>query len=141
MQRYDFFFNNQQFIIRAPQNATPLLILLLLLILLILLTLEPPAPQKTKKGVPNPETPYKRLAATYFPTNTRSIIGDAGLNFSVRNGKRCSPAPRPPRIVLPAPRPATIGTRHTRAPTESLRVISTARHRHRCPYTCGLSRS
>lgn len=32
------------------------------------------------------------LAATYFPTWYSSIIGDAGLNFSVRNGKRCSPA-------------------------------------------------
>ena len=37
--------------------------------------------------------PYKRLAATYFSTNKRSIIGDAGLNFSVRNGKRWTPAP------------------------------------------------
>ena len=32
------------------------------------------------------------MAATYFSTNKRSIIGDAGLNFSVRNGKRCAPA-------------------------------------------------
>ena len=32
---------------------------------------------------------YKRLAATYFSTNKCSIIGVKGLNFSVRNGKRC----------------------------------------------------
>ena len=28
------------------------------------------------------------VAATYFSTFYRSIIGGAGLNFSVRNGKR-----------------------------------------------------
>ena len=48
--------------------------------------------EATKKGVPF-GTPLKRLAATYFSTNKRSIIGDAGLNFSVRNGKRWTPAP------------------------------------------------
>ena len=37
-------------------------------------------------------------AATYFPTFHRSIIGTAGLNFSVRNGKRCAPASQPPRV-------------------------------------------
>ena len=37
-------------------------------------------------------------AATYFPTGCRSIIGTAGLNFSVRNGKRCAPASQPPRV-------------------------------------------
>ena len=30
-----------------------------------------------------------------FPT--RSIIGSTGLNFSVRNGKRCDPCDKPPR--------------------------------------------
>ena len=35
-------------------------------------------------------------AATYFPTLSRSIIGAAGLNFSVRDGKRCAPALLPP---------------------------------------------
>ena len=39
-------------------------------------------------------------AATYFPTGQRSIIGTAGLNFSVRNGKRCAPASQPPRVSL-----------------------------------------
>jgi len=33
------------------------------------------------------------LAAAYFPTNWCSIIGDGGLNFSVRNGKRWTPSP------------------------------------------------
>ena len=37
-------------------------------------------------------------AATYFPTGQRSIIGTAGLNFSVRNGKRCAPASQPPLV-------------------------------------------
>ena len=32
-------------------------------------------------------------AANYFSTLPRSIIVAAGLNFSVRNGKRCAPAP------------------------------------------------
>ena len=36
------------------------------------------------------------LAATYFrPRGT--IIGSTGLNFSVRNGKRCDPCDKPPR--------------------------------------------
>ena len=33
------------------------------------------------------------LAATYSPGCDPSTIGAAGLNFSVRDGKRCSPAP------------------------------------------------
>ena len=41
----------------------------------------------TKKGT-EMSVPLERLAATYFSTNECSIIGDAGLNFSVRNGKR-----------------------------------------------------
>ena len=32
-----------------------------------------------------------RVAATYFPRYYPSIIGSVGLNFSVRNGKRCTP--------------------------------------------------
>ena len=34
--------------------------------------------------------PLEKMAATYSPT-IRSTIGDAGLNFSVRNGKRWNP--------------------------------------------------
>ena len=41
-----------------------------------------------KKREPLKVIPLKRLAATYFSTNKRSIIGDVRLNFSVRNGKR-----------------------------------------------------
>ena len=41
-------------------------------------------------------------AASYFPTVSRSIIAAAGLNFSVRNGKRCAPAQWPPLVGLPA---------------------------------------
>ena len=37
-------------------------------------------------------------AADYFPTLSRSIIAAAGLNFSVRDGKRCAPAPVPPLV-------------------------------------------
>ena len=47
---------------------------------------------RNKKRESQHRTPLKRLAATYFSTNKRSIIGDAGLNFSVRNGKRWTPA-------------------------------------------------
>ena len=41
-------------------------------------------------------------AATYFPTLPRSIIGAAGLNFSVRDGKRCAHALLPPLVSLVA---------------------------------------
>ena len=33
------------------------------------------------------------LAATYSPAGEGSTIGASGLNFSVRDGKRCSPEP------------------------------------------------
>ena len=46
-----------------------------------------------KKGVPRLGLPCRRWAATYFPTNERSIIGDVRLNFSVRNGKRWTLTP------------------------------------------------
>ena len=93
-------------------------------------------------------------AANYFPTCHRSIIVAAGLNFSVRNGKRCAPAPLPPlvRLSVPASRPSTgwakTGTRTTcptrcapAHPTEALGPLvplgSTSRNAH----TCGLSTS
>ena len=44
-------------------------------------------------------------AANYFPTCHRSIIVAAGLNFSVRNGKRCAPAQWPPLSFSPRPQP------------------------------------
>ncbi len=34
----------------------------------------------------------EKVAATYSPTWWGSTIGDGGLNFSVRNGKRWNPA-------------------------------------------------
>ena len=47
----------------------------------------PSTKNQQKKGATT-DSLYKRLAATYFSTNQCSIIGDARLNFSVRNGKR-----------------------------------------------------
>ena len=54
--------------------------------------------RRKKKNTENPPRHlWKGLrcgwAANYFPTVSRSIIVAAGLNFSVRNGKRCAPAP------------------------------------------------
>ena len=51
-------------------------------------------PQKTENPSPVSVKGYRcGWAANYFPTVSRSIIVAAGLNFSVRNGKRCAPAP------------------------------------------------
>ena len=85
-------------------------------------------------------------AADYFPTVSRSIIAAAGLNFSVRDGKRCAPAPVPPLV----PRGPTDAGRRERptgdgAPAGArprafgplVPLGSTCRHAH----TCGLSTS
>ena len=55
-------------------------------------------------------------AASYFPTVSRSIIAAAGLNFSVRNGKRCAPAQWPPLVPLGLNRTGKADTKgtHTR---------------------------
>ena len=53
----------------------------------------PRPPSRTNKKGSRSRLPCKRLAATYVSTNMRSIIGDDGLNFSVRNGKRWTPSP------------------------------------------------
>ncbi len=49
-----------------------------------------------KKEFSSPECPARRTptktAATYSPTLRCSTIGACGLNFSVRDGKRWSPA-------------------------------------------------
>ena len=45
--------------------------------------------KQKRRGLPF-GNPLLKAAATYSPT-VRSTIGDAGLNFSVRNGKRWSP--------------------------------------------------
>ena len=47
---------------------------------------------KTEKPQLNAEASVIRVATTYFPTTACSIIGAAGLNFSVRNGKRWTSA-------------------------------------------------
>ena len=51
-------------------------------------------------------TPVRRrppkAAAACSPTLPGSTIGACGLNFSVRNGKRCGPAASPP-LVFPEP--------------------------------------
>ena len=51
-------------------------------------------------------TPVRRrppkAAAACSPTLPGSTIGASGLNFSVRNGKRCGPAASPP-LVFPGP--------------------------------------
>ena len=67
-------------------------------------------------------------AASYFPTVSRSIIAAAGLNFSVRNGKRCAPAQWPPLVSL------SVSTGWVKTDTQqsahqsgSLRAISAAR--------------
>ena len=51
---------------------------------------------KLEKGVKKMPLAIKQealniVAATYFPRYYPSIIGSVGLNFSVRNGKRCTP--------------------------------------------------
>ena len=38
------------------------------------------------------------VAATYSPGSNPSTIGAAGLNFSVRDGKRWDPCARPPNL-------------------------------------------
>ena len=45
--------------------------------------------KQKRRGLPI-GNPLLKAAATYSPT-VRSTIGDARLNFSVRNGKRWSP--------------------------------------------------
>ena len=90
-----------------------------------------------------------------LPPSSGSTIGAAGLNFSVRNGKRCAPALSSPqyRFTDCCPRMRlTSGAEGFRPSTKSFlcffyersskfRVISTARLCHRWLYTCGLSTS
>ena len=111
------------------------------------------------------------MAAAYSPGCDPSTIGAAGLNFSVRDGKRWGPCARPPSLSVPC---ATYGLpqppcgenifcplsqvlslvsqvlclfpdmpfRICGGPADaSSRAISTARLCHRWLYTCGLSTS
>ena len=41
---------------------------------------------------------FNNVAATYSPGCNPSTIGAAGLNFSVRDGKRWDPCARPPKL-------------------------------------------
>ncbi len=91
-------------------------------------------PLKTEKPAPFMVQAFRcGWAANYFPTCHRSIIVAAGLNFSVRNGKRCAPAQWPPLSSLPAStgwvktdtRTTPHGVHGT--PDGSVRAISAAR--------------
>ena len=70
-------------------------------------------------------------AADYFPTVSRSIIAAAGLNFSVRDGKRCAPAPVPPLVsrgpVRDGGREDAADAAVTPHAAQALRAISAAR--------------
>ena len=50
----------------------------------------PPRTNRNEPGVAG--TSLSRTAAAYSPALTGSTIGDGGLNFSVRDGKRWDPA-------------------------------------------------
>ena len=94
------------------------------------------------------ETPHLALvrgfrcgwAASYFPTVSRSIIAAAGLNFSVRNGKRCAPAQWPPLVSHTAPTDWGKPTRgESGTGAEALGpLVPLGSTRRRAP-TCGLS--
>src|SRR5690606_21076105 len=89
-------------------------------------------------------------AATYSPGSDPSTIGAAGLNFSVRDGKRWGPCAGPPNVcgryrVRPA---QCLGSFELSRKDcngmdscPSFRAISTARLCSCLPYTCGLSTS
>ena len=91
-----------------------------------------------------------------LPPSSGSTIGAAGLNFSVRNGKRCAPALSSPQSLFGDVSPRMRLTSGAEGvplstkrffglflyePSGKFRVISTARLCHRWLYTCGLSTS
>ena len=81
----------------------------------------------TKKGA-RPEinvsrSGARRTAAAYSPTWWGSTIGDAGLNFSVRNGKRWIPGSIATAVCDLREKTSTKNTR----PKERSRAISTGR--------------
>ncbi len=95
--------------------------------------------RRKKRGAPFLESPCG-WAAGYFSAVSRSIIAAAGLNFSVRDGKRCAPAPcrrasraghhgwrkAPPSAIRARPaRPRPQGSPPRRA--QAYRAISAAR--------------
>ena len=66
------------------------------------------------------------VAATYSPGCDSSTIGVAGLNGSVRNGKRWTPAPWPPSLLFPHAYPALASRRWVKgmAPLMSLAFLA-----------------
>ena len=52
----------------------------------------------TKKALRSESKGFNNVAATYSPGCNPSTIGAAGLNFSVRDGKRWDPCARPPKL-------------------------------------------
>ena len=51
-----------------------------------------------KKALRSESKDLNNVAATYSPGCNPSTIGAAGLNFSVRDGKRWDPCARPPKL-------------------------------------------
>ncbi len=58
----------------------------------------------TKKPSGFPKGFSMMKAAAYSPGSNPSTIGAAGLNFSVRDGKRWDPCARPPMFLMPVVR-------------------------------------
>ena len=57
----------------------------------------------TKKPFGTNQRALNNVAATYSPGCNPSTIGAAGLNFSVRDGKRWDPCARPPKSLWHIP--------------------------------------
>ena len=118
------------------------------------------------RGVINAKNPavfvlgFNNVAATYSPGCNPSTIGAAGLNFSVRDGKRWDPCARPPKSLWHTPlnMVSSVGshssvTRHLSSNLTtclcrncnntrvSFWAISTTRLWHCCLYTYSLSTS
>ena len=73
MQRYDFFFNNQQFIIRAPQNATPTINTIITINTINTTNSRATSPPENKKGSPKIlRLPIKGWRRPTFP-RTRAV--------------------------------------------------------------------
>ena len=75
----------------ADRQVSWLLVLTVLILATLYLLLIKKALRNESKGLNN-------VAATYSPGCNPSTIGAAGLNFSVRDGKRWDPCARPPKL-------------------------------------------
>ena len=107
-------------------------------------------PWGKKKGLSVRTGPVMGRAATYSPGCDPSTIGAAGLNFSVRDGKRWGPCAGPPRFFSAGGRPLRhlyhvsffdMSRRNCNGNSlcPSFRAISTARLCRCRLYTCSLS--